>query len=182
VSSFLNDVSDKIPVGLRQEYALFCGTVLNLREKWLNYNYLYGHSQERVEVLNKCGSTFFSMVQSLFHDDFISILSRLTDPAEKLGSNLSLEQLINKISELKQNSNADIIYQLRGSLEPLREKTSSVRKHRNKRIAHSDYTIAIKFEEGLPGISRKDIEQALEEAKTFLRLFYFHFTNITFFS
>src|SRR5277367_5836147 len=93
VSSFLNNVSDKIPAELRQEYALLCGTVLNLREKWLNYNYLYGHSQERVEVLNKCGSTFFNMVQSLFLDDFISTLSRLTDPAEKFGSNLCLEQL-----------------------------------------------------------------------------------------
>ena len=176
--SVLNNVSDKIPAELRQEYALLCGAVLNLREKWLNYEYLYGHSQKRVEVLNKCGSTFFSMVQSLFQDDFISTFSRLTDPVEKFGSNLSLEQLVVK---LDQNSDVELIGRLTGHIERLREKTASMRKHRNKRIAHNDYKSSIEFEQGLPGISRNDIKDALEEAEAFLTAFYFHFTKTYFF-
>jgi hypothetical protein len=178
VRSVLNNVSDKIPAESRQEYALLCGAVLNLREKWLNYEYLYGHSQKRVEILDKCGSTFFSMVQSLFLDDFISIFSRLTDPVEKFGSNLSLEQLIYK---LDQNSDAELIKHLTAHIERLQEKTANMRKHRNKRIAHNDYKSSIEFEKGLPGISRNDIKDALEEAEAFLTAFYFHFTKTYFF-
>jgi hypothetical protein len=176
VPHILNDISDKIPANTRKIYSLLSGESLWLREKWVNYNYLYGHSQERIEILNKAGSTFFYILDHLFIDDLILSLSRLTDLGEKRGSNFSLEQLIIK---LDQKAHADLIQKLKPLFEDLREKTFNIRKHRNKRIAHSDLNVAIMPDDLLPPVSRKLIEQVLVQIEGFLNAFNCYFTNAT---
>jgi hypothetical protein len=75
VPNVLNDISDKIPENTREIFSLLSGEALWLREKWVNYNYLYGHSQERIDDLNKAGSTFYYILDHLWRTD--KMLSRL---------------------------------------------------------------------------------------------------------
>jgi AbiU2 len=170
----LENVSEKIPENTRRIFSLLSGEVIWLREKWLNYNYLFGHSPERIEVLNQCGATFFYTLDHLFIDDFILTLSRLTDPAKARESNLSLEQLI---VMLDKKVHSELIQKLIPLLESLRDKTASVRKHRNKRIAHGDFNAVVKPDDVLPAVSRQMIENALLEAESFLNVFDFYFTG-----
>jgi hypothetical protein len=174
VAHVLENISEKIPENTRRIFSLLSGEVLWLREKWLNYNYLFGHSPERVEALNQGGPTFFYILDYLFIDDFILTLSRLTDPAEAKESNLSFEQLI---VMLDKNAHSELIQKLTPLLKSLRDKAASVRKHRHKRVAHSDFDTAVRPDDVLPAVSRQTIENALLEAESFLNAFDFYFTG-----
>jgi hypothetical protein len=100
-------------------YSLLSGEVIWLREKWINYNYLFGHSQQRIDVLNQAGSTFFYILDHLFIDDLILSLSHLTDPGEGKESNFSLEQLIIR---LDQKEHAQLIQNLQPLFSNLGQK------------------------------------------------------------
>ena len=150
----LEGFSDKIPENLRDDFSHLSGEVFWFRDKWLNYKYLFGHSPERVEFLNKCGGTFFYMVDHLFIDDAILTFSRLTDPPATVRKeeNFCLEQLILK---LDRSAHTELINLLIPILKSIRDKASNLRKHRHKRVAHSDYVTHFTAEESLPIVSRQ---------------------------
>jgi HEPN superfamily AbiU2-like protein len=173
----LTDTSEKIPEGARKLFSRLSGEVLWLREKWHNYRYLFAQSPERIEVLNACGGTFFYIVDHLFIDDFILCLSRLTDRAEGRNSNLSLEQLVLRLDPLE---HADLIDRLAPILKSLGDKVVTLRKHRDKRVAHRDLSVALSAQDILPSVSREIIEKALLEGERFLRVFDFHFSGVEF--
>jgi hypothetical protein len=172
VPNVLNDISDKIPENTRKIFSLLSGEALWLREKWVNYNYLYGHSQERIDVLNKAGSTFFYILDHLFIDDLILSLSRLTDRAEGKDSNLSLE-----LVKLDSNSQFDLVQKLKPLFEGLRQNTANIRKHRHKRIAHNDFDTTVQHGELLPSVSREMIEEVIIQIENYLNTFNHYFTN-----
>ena len=172
----LLDVSDKIPEEAREAFSVLSGEVIWLREKWLNYQYLFGHSQERIDLLNQAGSSLFAMIHDNFIDDFILGFSRLTDPAKGREDNLSLEQLLVVLDSTK---HAKIIASLRLKLENLRAKAKNLRKHRHKRVAHKDRRVALSATDLLPPVSRGLIDDVLIEAEGFLTAFNLHFSGVT---
>jgi hypothetical protein len=71
-----------------------------LHAKWNQYRQLFGHSRQRVELLNEVASHFFRIVQDALWDDVILHLARLTDPLRSRGkANLSLRKLPEVISD-----------------------------------------------------------------------------------
>jgi len=50
-----------------------------LNDKWREYVTLFGVSQGRVDLLNEAGGRFFGMVDSVFFEDILLHLCRLTD-------------------------------------------------------------------------------------------------------
>jgi hypothetical protein len=172
---YLLDVSDKIPEEARQPFSVLSGEVSWLREKWLNYQYLFGHSQERIDLLNQAGSSLFAMIHDNFIDDFILEFFRLIDPGKGKQKNLSLESLIVVLDPTK---HAKIIKDLRLKLKSIRAKSEGIVKHRHKRVAHRDKLVALSTTDVLPPVSRALIDDLLIEVEEFLTAFNLHFSGV----
>src|SRR4051812_36485792 len=94
----------------------------------------------------------FYIVHNLFIDDFILSLSRITDRAQGWNSNLSLGQLV---VTLDPQEHAHLINCLAAILTSLGDKVANLRKHRDKRVAHRDLSVALSAEDILPSVSRE---------------------------
>ena len=104
---------------------------------WQDFKNLFTDN-ERIELLNKCGSAFFKAVYDSFHDSIIQSLTRLTDPqisgqGKNKYKNMSMQQF--KKSLATKNNNM-IIDQL---ITKLVCKTKFARKIRDKQISHTDF-------------------------------------------
>ncbi len=135
-----------------------------LHAKWNQYRQLFGHSRQRVELLNKVASHFFRIVQDALWDDVILHLARLTDPLKSRGkANLSLRRLPEVISDATLKKEV-------GSLIEVALSTSLfARDLRNRKLAHIDLALALKTGvEPLPGVSRDKVEAALSAVRAVL--------------
>lgn len=113
------------------------GQILLLHSKWGDYLALYG-KEGRVNLLNESAPEFFGRLQDTLLDDVMLHLARLTDP-EKIGrkANLSIKGLVARLSD---RDHAD---SLEPSITDLDDKVSAARDWRNRRIAHTDYDLAV---------------------------------------
>src|SRR5437879_4300451 len=69
--------------------------LVHLHDTWEQYRKLYGHSEDRVKLLNTSARSFFALLQRLLVRDVILSVSRLTDPPKSKGkSNLVLSLLL----------------------------------------------------------------------------------------
>lgn len=140
--------------------------VLYLFYRWKIYGQLFGSSQENLDLLNRSGSNVFALLQFLTEENVFLTLSRLTDPAKSMGHyNLSLTYLLEMLEptltpELRKN--------LCERLVRLKERTDSIRIHRNKRIAHLDLTYASEAE-ALPPVIQGDLDDSLELLEAIMR-------------
>ena len=135
-----------------------------LHAKWNQYRQLFGHSLQRVELLNKVAGHFFRIVQDALWDDVILHLARLTDPLKSGGkANLSLRRLPKLISDATLKKEV-------GSLIEVALSTSLfVRDLRNRKLAHIDLALALKTGvEPIPGVSRDKVEAALSAVRVVL--------------
>src|SRR5579862_352192 len=74
-------------------FALF-KEVVWLHAKWQEYRALFGHSPERVDLLNRNAAFFFRVVEDSLWEDVLLHISRLTDPIRSGGNeNLSVQCL-----------------------------------------------------------------------------------------
>ena len=143
-------------------------------KKRLNYDYLFGHSPERIALLNQCGGALFYIIDYLFIDDFITSLSRLTDKADGK-RNFSLGHLLVVLDGVL---HAALIATLSAKLDSLGARVSNIRKHRNKRVSHADYRTSVSPTDVLPPVSRELIEGTLVAAEEFLYAFDHHFSGV----
>jgi hypothetical protein len=177
----LTGISDKIPKDYQKTFAHLSGEVLHIREKWREYNKMFGHSQAIVDLLNEGGSFLMWIIDDLFIGDFILSICRLLDPAESYDKavkskvpNLSLAYLN---SLLEQNGEKALSMQLNNALVKLRTAATALEEHRNKRKAHNDLKIAVAETDLLPPVSRTLIEETIADVKSFLKEFEKHFTG-----
>lgn len=128
-----------------------------LHAKWKQYRILFGHSEERVDLLNKASGYFFKIVQDALLDNVVLNVARLTDPVKSVGKdNLTLLRLPDLIQDdsLKKEVNA--------LSQNALEISSFSRDWRNRRLAHNDLMLALNVGvKPLPGISREKIEKSL---------------------
>jgi hypothetical protein len=160
----------------REIFAALKSEIIDLHLRWIIYRQLYAASPEDIDLLNKSGSNVFFLLQHLLLDDCALRLSKLTDPADQgRFANLSVLQLLENIAETDKNFPRAEIEAL---IEELRTRTEKFRKLRNKRIAHADLEHALKVaEDPLPGISRADIEQALDALRRVMNKVELHYDN-----
>lgn len=151
--------------------ALFHGLyyeVTWLHAKWLEYRKLFAKSEERIELLNETAGFFFKIVQDTLWENVILQIARLTDPPVQQGfANLTLRRIPKAAtSELLQK-------ELRALEKIVLERSVFARQWRNKRLAHTDLDLAISGKAvPLPGISRQQVEEALDSFRTIMNHWY----------
>lgn len=171
----LENPSEKIPEKAREAFSILSGEIYVLRERWACFEFFYGHSQERVDILNKMAPPFFAMLNDLLFDYMCLAFSRLEEKTNG-GQNMSLEFLpyaadINPSSEIGQR--------LEKTLESYRTTVAAIKAFRNKRIAHFDHKTAMQSGTSLKPVQRGKLKEALETAEKFLGDFDAHFSNST---
>ena len=148
--------------------------VTNLHLRWVIYRQLYAASEGAIDLLNRSGSNVFYLLQFLLLDDCALRLSKLTDPpSQRRFENLSLRKLVETLAE----SDKDLpMAELAKLLEVLNERCEKFRSLRNKRIAHADLDHALQIAaDPLPGISREDVERALESLRNTINKIEYHY-------
>jgi len=145
---------------------------------WITYRDLFGTSKERVDLLNESAAWFSYVIQNVLTDVVQLAFTKLADPVMTFGKkkNMSLELICEIVKELEED---ELLANLEESLSRFREKCEVFKMHRNKRIAHFDYTTHVdKIGEPLPGVSRAMIEDALKELRYFVNEVRRFFTGV----
>ena len=162
------------PQQLSDTWTFLHGEVVWLHGRWSMFNQLYATSEVRLEALNKVAPTFFGTLQRVLLNDIQLALSRLGDPSRMARrENLTLETLVDAISELREPALAAA---LSADLAVYRERCRMIVTRRNQWIAHYDISLRSPAER-LPGVSRQEIEEALEQLRVFMRRVYGHYMN-----
>lgn len=180
MNNTVTGISEKIPDHLKDLYSSLRGEVGWIRLQWQMYDALYGHSEERYNLLNKSAPMFFYMVDYLFVDNFILALSRLGDPAKQTIKKEAVENFTLELlyARLDQTTDAALIQKLKTLLADYQTKCAAIREQRKKRVAHTDFnTKMLADKHPLPEVSRQIIEEALEAAEDYLMLFENHFSG-----
>ena len=165
-----------LPAELEPFYESLNKEVTYLHAKWKVYRQVYAGDQAEIDLLNRTASFFFQVVHWALLDETVLGVTRLTDPPETSGNeNRCLALLVSRVGEL---GLADLSAGLAQDLEKINGLVEPFRVWRNKRIAHSDLTTALKLsDEPLPGISRESIEEALAAVRKFMNRANLHFFN-----
>ena len=145
-----------------------------LHLKWLLFSQLF-KDKETVDLLNESAPTFFGVCQSMFLNDIILSISRLTDPS-KTGNkeNLTLARILDSIDPSLFQLKTELIE----TLEIVKNSCDFARKHRNRRVAHTDLkTYFQDHPEPLLSSTKEKIEEALLGLRTFINKVELHFTQ-----
>lgn len=139
--------------------------VVQFSYRWQIFHQLYDSGTESIEAMNRRGSNVFQLLQKLIIDDVTLSLARLTDSATVgSNSNASLPFLLGKSSPyLEQNDFA----RLDGLLDQLISNVSTIRRHRNKALAHSDLKLVLQTDR-LPPLRYDDLESAMETCRSIM--------------
>jgi len=165
--------SEKIPENIRTEVMWLCQDVLFLQNEWDLFTELYG-TKENTELLSQLAYLSFKIMwQTLFYDVTMGIC-RLGDPAQSgpkgMHSNLSLERLVHNCPDRSIELNA-LLAKFKTAYEP-------VNKFRNKRVGHRDLQTAIEpGKSPLPGVTKEQIDLALELAENILKTIFQHYAR-----
>lgn len=136
-----------------------------LHARWIIYCGLFGHSEERLDLLNESSSAFFYVIEKTLFDQIILSICKITDRA-RTGKyeNLTLPQLQERMEALGEQQ---LPSQLRKLLEDLDTKCEAFRAHRHTRLAHLDLDTALKgAAKELPIVL---LQQRIEDALLLIR-------------
>ena len=111
--------------------------LVTLHARWQDYKSLFGHSQERVDLLNQCAGGFSHSIQFAMLQQIELYMVRLLDPAKQRSGNknMTFQRLIHLAEEVYQESQ---VIHVRQMLERAMECSSRLRRRRNKAVAHLD--------------------------------------------
>jgi len=147
-----------------------------LTVRWRTYCDLYTKGEKRIDLLNEVAGPTFYVFQEVLGADIQISLSRLTDGARTgKHENLTIEKLHEVALTIGDPSLHD---SLTAILLQLRETCKVIRDHRNKRLAHFDYNVAIASPgSALPDVSREMIETSLELLGQYLNILSIHYKD-----
>lgn len=115
---------------------------------WLNYCELFGQNADTVQVINDSAPACGYVIQQTLLDAIYLSLSRITDPAKSCGNdNLTFRKLL-EVCDGALPSN--LVDTLRARVDDAEKAVMVFRKHRNKRIAHSDLQHAMQADFSRP--------------------------------
>jgi len=124
---------------------------------WNQYENLFGHGSERVDLMNKAGASFFYSVQRHFFETVLLAVCRLSDPI-KTGSKTNLTVLL-----FREFMDTD---ERRAKIDSLLEKvkgtTEFARDWRNRRISHNDLDLKGGAAEPLKIATRNIVSNAIQ--------------------
>jgi hypothetical protein len=122
---------------LRETHRFLKIQLVSLHSRWHEYKTLFGHSKERVELLNQCAGGFFHAVQFALLQQIELSIVRLLDPAGQRNGNMNmtfprLVQLTEVVFQLNQTIH------LNGKLQHAHDCSKRLKSRRNKAVAHLD--------------------------------------------
>lgn len=138
--------------------------VAEIHWKWKVWKQLFRDSgEEGYRLMKRQAPSFFVLIQRVLLDDLILQLCKLADPPEggpksDRRTNLVLQRAIEDAKPRLGAGTTEAVEQLMGQLT---EKTATLRKWRNRRIAHHDMKTAIQAEP-LDPIWIADIERTID--------------------
>jgi len=143
-------------------YHALYNEIVWLHAKWLEYRKLYGHSANRIDLLNGTAGFFFKVVQDVLLHDVLLDLSCLTGPMKSAGRpTLTLRRLPPAIPDPVLR--ATVLQ----SVEDARLACAFATEWRNRELAHRDLGLALSAGAApLPGVSRQHVETALLAIRT----------------
>lgn len=170
---------------VQQEYVVAMGPELGnvffelrneciiLHWKWEEFVALFGTKPERIELLSKAAKSFFRVVQDTFWEGVLLGIARLTDPANTgKKDNLTLLRLRGLVAMRIQPEVERLITDCLTEAE-------FARNWRNRRIAHSDLTLALKDQSARPlaSANRLSVQEALAAFVRLLNAVEVHYTK-----
>ncbi len=136
-----------------------------LHGRWIIFEQLYGTSTERVDLLNEIAATYFRITQDVLLDDIVIRIGRITDkPSTGKSENLSLGQIIRRLDKERY---PELIFRLEVRLKDIQTMSDTIRKYRNKKLAHHDVDVALKVE-SLPVLTFGVIKDTLKSIRDFM--------------
>lgn len=151
--------------------------IVHLHLDWMNYRSLFGTSPERIDLLKQTASSFFARQEIILRHDILTRIIRLADDAKTLRKdNASLRKLLN---DIKGFISEELQAELENDYVKFKEDTKKIKILRDKKIAHADYLVVLKYIEPLPSVSRLEIEEALDDIRTLMNKIEMHFKKAT---
>jgi hypothetical protein len=126
-----------------------------LHLKWSEYREIYGTNSDRVDLLNRAAPEFFRVVQDTLWEGTILHIARLTDrPTSRGRANLTIQRFPHLVDlEIKSAVETKVDEAIAAS--------DFCRDWRNRRIAHSDFDLAVDRARPLHAASRKALGEAM---------------------
>jgi hypothetical protein len=152
-------------------WALF-QEVASLHFKWLEYQTLYHHNAERIELLNQAAPAFFAMLQEVGRDDVILQIARLTDQVQSSRRNDRKNLTVRALPDLIADFSIREAVGLR--VQAAVDSSTTCQSWRNRRLAHRDLPLALsafdslKKVKPLDDMSRKIVTDAVESVQQVL--------------
>ena len=134
--------------------------IVILHDSWAQYRFLFTESNERMQLLNVCGSWFFRTTQRNLLREVVLGISRLTDPI-KTGKfdNLTIGMLL---LDLSIDSHIGLRDRLDAAVAAAIGAADPMRPHRHKYIAHLDHPTALgSAVSPIPALARQQITDAI---------------------
>jgi hypothetical protein len=147
-----------------------------LHVRWTLYRQVYGTSAERVDVLNRSASMFFTVLQMSMLDEMQQALCRFGDAAGTgLGPDLSLSGLAARLEAAGETA---IAKQLKGLVAAYAASCKQMRKRREKFTERPDRE-SLKDSKLMPllGPTRDEFEAALEALRAVTKCVETHYTK-----
>jgi hypothetical protein len=122
---------------LRQTHRFLKIQLVTLHSRWHEYKSLFGHSKERVDLLNQCAGGFFHAVQFALLQQIELSIVRLLDPARQGYSNMNMtfSRLVQLAEAMFQENQTIHLY---GKLQHAHDCSKRLKSRRNKAVAHLD--------------------------------------------
>jgi hypothetical protein len=154
----------ELPEEIENLYLTLWQAVVWLHRVWNQYCHLFRTSPEELDLLNQAAAGFFRVCHDALLDDVVLSLCRLTDPpANRHQTNLSLQRIAD---EVRAWGNTALTAAVDRHAAEAKARCEVLRKHRDKRIAHADFQVAV-YKSPLGNITEKMIEEALESVRNF---------------
>jgi hypothetical protein len=148
--------SEELPERIRNRFMWLCQDVANLYSKWDLYITLFGDDENR-NILSDTASGSFHLIEESLRNDITISICRL---CEERQDTLSFHTLI------ADTDKSEPIHRLRSDFVDACKPFIRIR---HKRLGHADLNTRLEPKENpLPGIGRRNVENALELASRFL--------------
>lgn len=146
----------------------------NIHFLWKNYSTLFGHSPERISLLNKTAPSFFYMLQHQLLNIIVLYIARLFD-SENIGGNINAS-FLELLNELKTFFSEEDFLKFSNDLNSLKKKCEKAITIRHKKIGHRDLAVLLYHKQDkVYSVSRNYINDALEKIGDFLNNIDLHF-------
>jgi hypothetical protein len=145
--------------------------VIRLQMKWNQYRKLYAQSPEQIELLNQVAGHFFGLIQGIMLEDVVLHLARLSDREQTARKeNLSFRRLPALVLD------EQLASEVAALVEAAVNACEFTLSWRNRHLAHRDLALSLASSvDPLPGISRAQIEGALESMRALLNRMSIHY-------